>query len=328
MNKPDKRYLKTLYKGLLTASLTQRIQVLSQALQWYDDAIEYVVFVKKVRQIRNKNLSKAQKARELGISTKNLEERETAFRTAIRGCELYCEKLRPPRVDKFYSLFTIKKKKLVAKDVRLNEKHAFILRFLSLSTKGSGLKLKVIDNAQKPRQFNGENEFGYSADHVDKMRRMFRKEGLLPLVVQELPYLTRAMALSTTGSGGFVHDPKKQNAAYEAMLNSFVKFCNSVESPKRLVKRRFEDDTGEASAATPREKKSRRKVGSGYTEGSCIDFLYRRLENGKPWDIKDLFKGAPSDPKQPLQRLVKHGTKFGEFEVKISGDVVQLIKTK
>lgn len=314
-----------LYKGLLTSAIAQRIQVLSQALQWYDGAIEYVVKNKKVMPSGHKELTKGAKTRELGIRTNFLEERETAFRQTLRHYERFCIKLRPTHVDKFYSVYMAKRKKLAAKASRLDSKHEHLTRMIEDALPGSGLKIKVIDNAVKPRHYDGEGTFSYSAEHADKMRRIFRREGLLALVVQEIQYIARAMATSPDGSGGFVHDPKKQNDAYVKLLMNFVKYCKSVEAPRRLIRR---EEAAPSSTSKGKKSFGRAKGPSGYTPGSCIEFLYNRLSNGQPWTKKDLFKGAPSKGEDPLRRLKKHGELNGEWEIKIAEDVIQMVRTK
>lgn len=340
MDKPDRAILKAIYRSLITGSEAQRIQVLSQALQWYDVALPYVIAKEQLAPAevkeRQRWLKKGSDARALGVSEKHLPARETAFKMALRMNEKVCRILHPPKVDKYYNKYLETRTKLEADAIRLQDKFSFLLQTLS-SALPSSLTLKVIDHAQKPRMFNGASEFAYSRDHADAMRRKLRREGLLVLVAEELPYLARALAREADGSGSGIYSPQKQVNVMTKLLHDFVKYAKSDDAPNRLVKRgyvareREEESTEETKekkpkAATVRGKKSNE---DRYIPGSCIDFLYKRLKNEKSWDVKELFAGAPAnDPMQPLKRLVLHGDRYGDWKVAIAGDKVKMTMVK
>lgn len=73
--RPQVKELRKLYRGLQSTSIVQRIEVLKTALQWFDNALEYVKARTRAGKFAIPNMEtvksedKMVKARRLGISS-------------------------------------------------------------------------------------------------------------------------------------------------------------------------------------------------------------------------------------------------------------------
>src|ERR1700752_3405221 len=91
--RPKSRELRKLYRGLRAISIIQRIEVLKTALQWFDQAMEYISRGRRELTAEElKSEDKMMKARRLGMSTNFQPEKETAFYRAIQIAEELCMK--------------------------------------------------------------------------------------------------------------------------------------------------------------------------------------------------------------------------------------------
>lgn len=339
--RPSTKDLRGILKGLLTVSLNMRLASLSYALQWYDGALPYCMGKKYITVSTNpKQLSKEQqalniavKARKHGIGCTLDEEKETAFLTAVRNYEKACYRLKPPHVDKYYDLFKNQKVQLESKQKKMESKFGSVISVLQNAI-GNRLKLIVAD-AQKPVQYDPSlTSLSYNREAAKALAVKFRQEGILAVLVDQLELLTRYAALEPDGQGGWLYRPEKQVDVMGEVLRSFITFALSPASPKRLVRKAPAPvaqgapqtaSTGGAPKHTFGGAKGP-KIGGVYVPGTCGAIFYERLQDGKEWDLNQLFAGvAHAHPIGPLKKMAKDGPAHG-WTVVITGNKARLEK--
>ena len=341
--RPKTSILRKIMKGLLTASLNNRLASLSYALQWYDSAIPYLLGKQLIKMSADpKNPTKEQaalntavKCRKLGIGATIDHEKETAFLMALRNYGKACHALKPASVDTYYDMFKNQKVQLEAKQQKIEQKFGSVITLLQKAI-GSRLKLQVAD-AVKPVQYDSAlTSLSYNRDAAKALAIKFRQEGILSVLVDQMDLITRHAALKPDGAGGWVYDSAEQLNIVGQVLENFLKFAVSADAPKRLVRKAPAPIPAAqgASKATSTGSTPKRtfagakgpKIGGCYAQGSCGAIFYERLSDGKEWDFVQLFMGvAHAHPVGPLKKMAKDGPAFG-WTVVINGTKARLEK--
>lgn len=332
--KPSTKDLKNILKGVIAADDTRRLQACVKALQWYDIAIPYVISKNKGR-LSSENLkefSSANKFREKGVTSKHLEEKEAAYKLAIRKYEHICSNLGPPSINKYYELYMGTKTKLEADELRLQDKFGHVLLTLS-SALPTNLRIKV-GKIEKARYFSGKDTFFYSKTHAQEMRVKLKREGILALAVQEIPYITRALSMEDDGvGGGMVYSPKKHVDQMKDLLEKFLVWSKTEAAPKRLVKVR--SHSGVESEKKPRKgnrgfaQKATAPKGTieYFRKGSIVSNVAIKLSSGKEYQLKDILEKL-GNVIPSVKRLARHGKKYGGWTIDLTEKTVKMTKEK
>lgn len=353
--RPRTKAMRMILKGLMTVSQANRIASLSYALQWYDQALPYMVQKGKLDAKAKKLLEWAVKCRKQGIGTTNDNEKETAFMTALRQYEKACVSLKPPAVDKFYSQFNAKKSQLEAKQQKLENKFGNVVQLLQKSI-GDRVKLSVAD-AQKPFQYDpGLTSVSYNREAAKALAVKFRQEGILAVFTDQLPILAQHAALQQgTGdqAGTWQYDPARHVAIVEEMLESFIAFAKTADAPKRLVQNRLvqyiakkvrqpKEPCATCNGTThlldgsicpdclkaPRVARASMK-GPRYlgflVPGTAIAMVYERLMDEKEHDMKEVIDGlTTNDPVGRVKQLGRYGVQKACLTLTINGQLVSI----
>lgn len=328
--RPKTKGLRLILKGLMTVSQANRIASLAYALQWYDQALPYLVQKGMLDAKAKKMLELAVKCRKQGIGTTNDNEKETSFLTALRQYEKACPSMKPPSVDKFYDLFNAKKTHLEAKQQKLENKFGNIIQLLQKSI-GDRVKLQVAD-AQKPFQYDpGLTSVSYNREAAKALAIKFRQEGILAVLLEQMPILAQHVALQPDGKGGWSYDPARHVEIVEQMLASFIKFANTADAPKKLVrglKIKQPVQSGKSilqrAQTKPSLKKGPRILGF-LVPGTAIATVYERLMDEKEHDMAEVIAGlVTGDPVGRVKQLGRYGFQKGCLALSINGQKVSI----
>lgn len=331
--RPKTKALRMVLKGLMTVSQANRIASLSYALQWYDQALPYMVQKGQLDAKAKKLLEVAVKCRKQGIGTSNDNEKETSFMMALRQYEKACVTLRPPALDKFYDKFNAKKASLEAKQQKLETKFGNVVQLLQKSI-GDRVKLKVAD-AQKPFQYDpGLTSVSYNREAAKALAVKFRQEGILAVLLDQMPILAQHAALQPNGAGGWEYDPARHVKVVEEMLESFIKFAKTADAPKRLVQNRVIREPkvkqpaqpGQPSAPkAPRVSTKGPRYLGFLVPGTAIATVYERLMDEKEHPIKDVIVGLTTgDPVGRVKQLGRYGVQKAVLDLTINRQMVSI----
>jgi hypothetical protein len=325
--RPKTKDLRMILKGLLTVSQANRISSLAYALQWYDQALPYLVQKGLLDATAKQLLERAVKARKLGIGSSNDNEKETAFLTALRQYEKACASLKPMGVDKFYDQFNAKKVQLEAKQKKLEGKFGSVIQLLQKSI-GNKVKLQIAD-AQKAFQYDpGLTSVSYNREAAKSLVVKFRQEGLLSVLVEQLPILAQHAALQSDGKGGWQYDPASHVAVVEEILTAFVQFSKTHEAPKKLVRAgvvRVAKPAVPGQSRAPRGPKGPAQVrptidgrvvpGSRQRAVMCA-MVYERIKDGQEHVVADVLVDV--DTPDRIKQLERYGSLWGAFTVTLN----------
>ena len=334
--RPKTTELRVAYRNILSADINLRVHGLTLALQWYDAALHYVIQKRKGLSPKAKKLHElATKTRRLAISSDMPGEKEVAIRKTI---DLY-EKviggtLKLPKVDAAYTKYDGMADKLLQKQDRLTGKYSNIMTLLAMATKplnaeGKPVSMVVVDQ-QKIRQYDPMLlKLMYSREAAKAMKRKLRYEGLLPLVIQELPILSQAGALCRNAADGtWGYDPSLQMQAYKKIMENFAEFSRTDASPRKLVRMGKAPTTKARKVRTPGAKRGPiprgPKVGGVYVGGTAMGILYNELKDGS-WHEKNVLQGKISaELPGRLRRLKKDAGKYSKWDYEEQGTKVRL----
>lgn len=325
--RPKIRDLRVILKGAITVSLQNRIATLGYALAWYDGAIPYLLQKGLLAPDARKKLELAVKARKQGMGTNQDHEKESAFLLAVRLYEKACAALKPLAVDKFYEKLAARKQALEKKQERMEQKFGNVVGLLQKAI-GDRIQLEVAD-AQKPVQYSPSlMSLSYNRDATKQMAEQFRKEGFLPVFVNQLDVLARHAALQPDGQGGWSYDPERQVKITEELLKAFVEFTRTADAPKKLVKsglaRVLKPRTGGIARAPRGSTKGPRYLGF-LVPGTAIGTVYERLMDEQEHELKKVIEGlATGDPVGRVKQLGRYGAQKGKYTVTINAGKVQL----
>lgn len=347
--RPKTKELRVVYRELVSANVAIRLNTLARALQWYDLALPYIISRSKSKALdaqQTKHHDWALKCRKQALGTTFEGEKETAFRKAIGFYQKICVTLHPPDIEKFYKLFEAKRERLESKQERATDKFSNVLHVLQTwlqpkNAKGEPVKIVVADMEASRRYEIVTNQWLYNRATAKTLAKALHRRGVLPLLMQELPYLSRPYATevveeaSTTGAPmkKYVLNPVKQLEAYNAMLQNLLAAASTPQAPKRLVRRAFAPveaaKTADASQATQRPRVKRvfagkagaERVGGRYIVGSAMATIWSALKDGQ-WkqraEVKALIPHVDSEDR--IKKLFTDGQRSGAWTVEQSND--------
>jgi len=376
-NKPNIKDLKNCYEEFVAASPDARIKALNSAMAWFDSAVDYLVKKSQqdaslAKELQNKipDLTKAEKSRELGVNAgAGLPERETALRMACRRFEIYCSSLSPtPKKDKngdeikdtagtvemtlsvsidtYIKTYNDQQAVLEAKEQQSALKFAELLNSMQAAFPDVPFKFKVTDDNFQ-RKLVG-SELCYGKAMAKDMLKTLRKEGILKVVAQEIPHISKAMSVVDDDQGVRL-DARKQIEAMDALLKGFVLYAQRDDAPGRILRK---GDFGGFQAAalpnpqpapqnaartnvrTPRPQGPRPagtgkgKIAGKYNKGSVIGTIFERMMDGQEHDKSELFagfSGCESGASAPFSRILKHARSGNNpWTIDINGSKVKL----
>lgn len=342
--KPKVKELRTLYKRLINPVVANRMAALAEALRWYDQTIDYLGSRGKLgAEAQLAAQEKALKIRRKGASTTSENEREVCYRMALVQYEIVCAGIHPVPVTPYYDQLKQEDAALQAKHAVLGDKYGFVLQTLTAAlgpknAAGQPVQFVVADGT-KAKQYSIElNQLVFNRRAAKELRHKVRREGILPVVLDEIATLSRAAALEQKEQGGkpvYMLDPTKQVAALLSMLEHLRGYIKTM-SPKKLVRRVFDgqelDGAVEATAdkpkrtgrPIPRPRAGEEKVAGLYVKGSGKAILYELLVDGKEHKLADLQKHLSVDVRGRLRSLVKKGRETGRWSIHQSGDTVSM----
>ena len=342
--RPKGKEVRMLYKGLVTNSIGQRITTLMTVLQWYDQALDYVMSKGQFDPARIKTHERAIGVRKKAISSNSDHEKETFARGAIGLYEKLCVTLHPFPIDKAYAAYDRVKAKLENKAVTLENRYGKVVDVLTAALQPMGRNeqpLKItIEEQESPRKFDPVlNHLTYNKAQAIQLLSTMKQRGVLPLVVQEIKFLSRGCATEPDGNGKFLLNTEKQVAALLAMLTNFVEFSASGAAGAKLIK------LG-ANAAIPVNviniapavksphigpsvKRSGPvkgpKVDNLYAQGSSAEMLYTTLKDSQWHKFNDLQKLTTANLKERLKWISQSAPAAGWW-VELKKDEVRMMR--
>lgn len=255
--RPDKRQLRAIFRGLLTATPETRVNTLIAAVHWYDTALEWIKDdekknVKLQSIMKLKTLNMIESIRDISIETLDLSSREEHLKRIITKFEdLLKGILRTKSITSVYQKLSKMRSRLEKRAARLSAKYQMIIDMLqdSLSpqnSKGESVKLKVGDNIkvndeEKPRHASVDfRTILYSRSHAQQMLFTFRQEGLLPVALTEINWLARVCAYKANDQDkGHLVDIQQDRKAIFDMMNNLIDYCRmNPKISKKLVRTR------------------------------------------------------------------------------------------
>lgn len=337
--RPRTKELRKLYRGFITTSILQRVETLKTALQWYDQAWDYVVRRNKKHEATGEQLKLLDtllKARRLGISSNHQPEKETAFKTAIQIAEKLCKVLHPYPVEKAFAEYEQYRAKVERRRQHLMNRYGSVVGTLEaalkpLSALGEPLKI-VVDEVEKDRGFSRSgDEYIISRKAAKQCQDVLRQKGVLPLAVQEAPMLARAAALEDDGEGHFKVNAEKQVDAMCSLFANFAAYCSSPEAPRRLVKSGRVHAAGSKNGTAPKRAGGfggkREKIDGLYVAGSGGAILYETLRDGAWKDMAELQKLTSANVVSRLNRMTRDGRLVTPgWTIEFNGNQVRIVK--
>lgn len=313
--RPKVKDLRVILKGLVTTDIGQRINSLLYVLRWYDEAVIYLTFQQKGKLTpeQMKSLDRVHKSRLQGQGTTFNDEKETAYRTAIKILENLMDKeLAPPKVAVYYQQLENKKPKMVKKADAWMQKFGQTITILNAALKPKNANGEAIEISVGPVQEEVQKDaelkrFVLRGDIAKQIHRKRVREGLLTTVMDPLilPELARLAAMEKQidqngqWTGQWVAGGLKQAKAQLEMMNNLIAYAKGPEAPKRLVKNGVAPQpvNGQAQAAKPKVAragfggaKTGPKIAGMFVQGSDIAKLYETIKDGKPHAKDDLQK--------------------------------------
>jgi len=329
--RPKTKDLRMICKGLVTTDIGQRINSLLYILKWYDDAIIYLTFKQTgaLTPEQRKSMDRVHKSRLQGQGTTFNDEKETAYKTAIRILEKLMDKLlQPPRIDSFYAILDKKKPKLEQKAENWMAKYGQTIQMFQKALEpvnAAGEKIEIsIGPVQEEVQKDAElKRFVFRPDIAKQLHRKRQREGLLsavmePTVIEELARLSameKELDQNHTWTGRWLAPGLKQNAAITRMLRNLIAFAKLAEAPKRLVKAAV----AEVINGQPKAPRAVRAGFGGFHKGPLVEGMF--IENSTAHLLYEILKDGKSYQKKELR------TKLGKDAInsslaKLAGAVV------
>jgi hypothetical protein len=341
--RPQVKELRQIYRGLVTQDEGQRVASLAYAMQWYDNALPYVV-LKAGGQLSTeqaKDLDVAAKCRARGISTTSANEKEVSFRMALRRYEKVSSLLKPPSVEVFLKqldeqsgALAQRQQQMVAKWGKVTDTLQLILKPETIA--GQPLTLRL-GHIEEPYRVDPERLYlSMRRDYVKQLRKKIYREGILPTVLEVLEPLSRLGAMepevdAVTGqrTGRYTLSLRNQLQLQQKLMQNFIAWAKSEGAPKRLVRHYVAPDraaTAGANTTTVPRASSANKVAGVFHEGSPQAILYTALLSGE-WKTKpELKKMIPPQYTLAvrLDKVNETGVRLGQWWLEIEANKVRM----
>lgn len=249
--RPDRTQLKAIYKLMLTAMPEARVNQLILAVHWYDAAFDWA----KDDERKNLKLQTVPKVkaieavddlRAMSLNASNLSKREDILRKLIQKFELVMSGIiRTKSIASVYTKLHKIQARLEKRSQRLEAKFKMVIDFLEKAlqprnAKGDPVQFKVGDLSEKDRSVSIDlRSFMYSKSYAQKMLAIYKREGLLPIIISEVDWLARICAHKPDEEqkGKWIIDLKNDRDSIFQMLRNLVEYCRSnPKLSRRLIK--------------------------------------------------------------------------------------------
>ena len=356
LSKPSAKELKIIYAGIINYEATSRFEALTKAFQWYDEGITYVMATGNFSSSKTKLLDLAIKSRRLGVSNTSDAEKEAAFTFSIKKYEAVCNSLNPPKLSAWYEKLEAKRDILEKQAKKLTSRYASLLDVLTgclnpLGLNGKPIEITVSD-IEVNRRFHPElNKLIYSKETAEKLLTALNTDGLMPVIVAELSFMSRASSLQKDAEGNYTINLKRQLEAMDTMLKRLLQYLKESGSIKLLfVKRPLSNDpppepipglqdpitstpaAQAISAPTQRVYKSRAgaKVGGQFSPNTAVSVIWNLLADQRLhyWDeIRAAVSAAgyTANIQARVNRIVRAGKKSLQWKVTVTKSSVQML---
>lgn len=264
--RPRRAELKKIYREMLTTDIDQRVGTLAQAMNWYERCIEYVKYKsaeKKAKRYKERRkwhevtnpwtlpqlklLNALYAARTQGNNTLKSETKLEKYILAIEISEKITVMFKPPLLRVVLRRYEKDKSKLEERHKRFKNRFGEFLELMRtalkpLNTDGKPILLRV-DKIKDQFRIDAEGNVTFDRKEVSNYRKMLRRRGMLPVILQMLPMLEDAAARFSEvdphghKTGRTVTSQKKARMAGHRMLFNLVQYQMLDPKPKKLVRR-------------------------------------------------------------------------------------------
>lgn len=344
--KPQTKVLLDAYKRTVTGQTAARVAAFFEAIQWWDDAINYYLSVSPLNPDQVKQYEKANKVRSLAIGAGATDgERINALERVITLYEKIWETQKPPSLVPFLAKFNDQLAELNAREAKLAARFQLVTNILNDTFKPMGVEFAVT-KSDVPRQFDGMNKILLSESLARVLSDKARKEGYLPVIFSEAPTVLKAASVERDIQGNAALNLQNYVKAVPAMLGNVLRFSGTVDRHKVF---RSSPETLEASVGTvvsnptvaPKEPRVVRPstngavprpklqkgplVGGKFKPGSAMATLYNMVVDGKVWPLGDVLSKLPvGDPMGRVKALQKIGADTKKWNVTLTKTTIQM----
>lgn len=257
--RPSISKLRNIYRDLISSDVDQRVETLKKVVHWYEGALAYVVYFKAISFTQKKALAAAQGFRIVALTTNKDETKEKNLIAAIHEYEKIVRKLKPPKVNTFYSKFSSVRSTLEKRKRRFNRKFHDFLEVIDKALKpvnyeGRRISMRV-DKLSHERRINSVGDVTFDRKYIDMARKSARKYGLLSGVLIVIPILAEAAATKPERdheghrTGRYVVSGTAKSRAWEEMMNNLFNYCLTSKTHVRLVRRQKDAPSVHKTAA-------------------------------------------------------------------------------
>jgi hypothetical protein len=313
--------------GLITLDIEQRVKTLDSILRVYQGNFPFVRL--NLGPKEEERLAKANKAGTLACGGATLDERETAYITAIRIYEtVYASitgwKAVHGHLDGRLEELASKRQELMSARLwaermqkELEERFHGLLSLLTTVFADFGVTFKVSSSQAKPRTFNASKEIVFGLPYLESIQHV----DPVKVVFDEAHTVARALSVvRDAGGNAVVNTP---------MVNNL--FPQITEALYKLTQRRgmvFKLQVERTEVVKPSEKQRAwahvPTVGNGggiFRPGSYLSMLYDRLVACPGITFTNLFDGIPAkDPERMFQTIAERGLVSNQFTLTRKGE--------
>jgi len=353
MKKPNASVLRHYYKAFVTPDLGQRADSLTRALQWYDEATQFIIKSGvKLTPERVKAQERAAKTWASGAGPgRTNEEKDTFFRLAIQSYEKFIDPdFQVPKLQMFLDILDSKKDWLKAKQDRLESKlgDLFAIMNKALQPKNvKGLPVTVgIGQVLEPYKMDPEHsQLNYRRDEAKKLRLIWRRQGLLPLILAVMDPVSRICSLedqidAQTGlpTGNHVTRLSVQMQKQNELWQNVVAFLQQPDAPKRVVRMPHLMVAAQPGAPPdPNKPAVQRKAPVGgfgrggtkvdglFTVGSTRAKAYEFLKDGKEHTMAEFKNLCVGENPSFVLRVLADRVGRANYKIEQTGDKVRMV---
>lgn len=193
--------LRVIYKKLVTTDEGQQVQAMIDALHWYDQALLYCAYKKK---LKADAVAAAQTSRGMGIAAKTTVAKLEYYRAALEEMQEACyEVFLTPRVDEVLALGALKSTRLLSKEQKLETKFGRLIEMVKQALNPvnvDGIPVEVdIAYVSDPYVMTPErHRLTLRPDYAGKLMNVLREKGLYSFTLDLLDPLSRICSLAPT----------------------------------------------------------------------------------------------------------------------------------
>lgn len=312
--------------GLITLDIQTRVNTLDGMLRIYQAHFPFVRMNLAVDS--EAKLAKANKAGILAAGGSTLDERETAYYTAIRIYETVYGKIPGWRavfgnLDARLEELAEKRNELMAakrwaeeEQKKLEERFYGLLSLLSETFADFGVKFKVSSTQAKPRTFDAAKNIVFGLSYLESIQ----SADPLKVAFDEAHTVARVLSVTRDAAGNAVVDTVSVNSLMPQILTVLY---NLTQKRGIVCKLRVEREEVVKSVKA-RAWSHVPTVGQGgglFRPGSYLAMIYDRLIDFPGITFSDLFSGIPAkDPERMFQVVAERGLVANRFTLTRKGE--------